>query len=66
MDAETRERFFGLACALSPECLCCDGELPPDEVEERRAELMAEWRRLEAKVGRKVTEDELWEQRFRR
>lgn len=55
------ESFLDLACALSPENLSCDGELPPAETARRRNELLQRWQKLEADFGRQVSEDEVWE-----
>ena len=58
---EIMENFLDLACALSPENLTCDGELSRSSIDKRYASIMAEWKRLEKSVGRKVTEDEVWQ-----
>jgi hypothetical protein len=49
-----------LSCALSPENLYCDGEISHAEAQRKYTRLMKEWRALEQKVGRTVTEDEVW------
>ncbi len=59
---DLHEQFLNLACALSPENLTCDGELPRAEVNRRHASLMRQWAALEARAGRKVTEGEVWAQ----
>jgi len=46
---------------LSPENLSADGELPQSIVRKRRRSLMVAWKKLEGKVGRIVTEEEVWE-----
>ena len=56
-----KEKFMTLACKLSPENLCCDGELPKAEVRRRFRNLSGEWRALERKLGRVVEEDEVWQ-----
>lgn len=53
--------FARLANALSPENLCCDGEIPASAARKRGAALRREWGALERKVGRKVQEDEVWQ-----
>lgn len=53
-------RFKGLSSMLSPENLSADGELPQSAVRKRKRLLLSEWKRLERKVGRVVTEDEVW------
>lgn len=60
---ELHRQFLNLCCALSPENLCCDGELPAAEVERRHAKLMRDWQALEKIAKRKVTEDEIWQRR---
>jgi hypothetical protein len=60
LTAEQQEKFLDLSCKLSPENLTCDGERSPAEVKRRHAAIIALWRKLEAEVGRKVTEDEIW------
>jgi hypothetical protein len=55
-----REQFLSIACQLSPENLCCDGEAPMSYVRKRVKELHKQWANLEQVVGRKVTEDELY------
>lgn len=61
---EILSRFMDLACALSPENLTMDGDLPEREVNKRRANLEARWAKLEREVGRKVTEDEVYKAEF--
>jgi hypothetical protein len=46
---------------LSPENLSADGEIPQSAVKKRARFLLSEWKKLERKVGRVVTEDEVWE-----
>ena len=53
--------FKSLSSMLSPENLSADGELPQSAVKKRKRFLLSEWRKLERKVGRVVTEDEVWE-----
>lgn len=60
MTQNQKEQFKKLVMELSPEWLTCDGELSPARVAQKRAGLMAQWARLEAQVGRKVTEEEVW------
>jgi hypothetical protein len=57
---EDMSKFLQLVSELSPENLSCDGELSSDEISHRYGRLMVEWRLLEKKVGRKVTESEVW------
>jgi len=57
---EDMAQFFEMAGDLSPENLTCDGECTHTEVKKRYKEITDRWVSLEAKVGRKVTEDEAW------
>lgn len=59
MDATLQTRFEALCNQLSPENLCCDGELSPAQVRARRASINREWRELEKEAGRKVTQEEI-------
>jgi predicted Zn-dependent protease with MMP-like domain len=54
-------RFKGLSSLLSPENLSADGELPQRRIRKRRRMLLKAWKNLEEKVGRKVTDEEVWE-----
>ncbi len=58
---EQFEKFLTLATSLSPENLSCDGELPPAEIRRKVRWLSREWASAEREVGRKVTEDEVWD-----
>jgi hypothetical protein len=53
--------FVSLACGLSPENLHCDGEASTDHVNRTFNHLTREWRKLEAKMGRTVEEEEAWD-----
>jgi hypothetical protein len=57
---EDKRRFLDLACQLSPENLCCDGEISMAQARRRAWFIQEKWRKLEAMVGRKVSEDEVW------
>lgn len=48
--------FVGLSCELSPENLCCDGEISQAEVRRRYAAIMKRWRILEKEYGGKVSD----------
>lgn len=52
--------LVNLAIQLSPENLTCDGELPRAAVRAKRARLLKEWREQEKALGRKVSEEEVW------
>ena len=44
---------------LSPENLHCDGEISKSAAMKKASALRAEWKEVEKKLGRKVTEDEV-------
>jgi hypothetical protein len=49
--------FSDLANQLSPENLACDGECSAAEANRRKKEILAQWKKLEQRIGMKVTED---------
>jgi hypothetical protein len=53
---EVVKRFIDLSCRLSPENLTCDGELSRTESRRRYRHLMLEWKKLERRIGRKISE----------
>ena len=55
-------KFMDLTNALSPENLYMDGEATARQASKRRKVLMSQWRKLEKAVGRKVTQDEAYQQ----
>ncbi len=55
-----KQEFLSLASRLSPENLHCDGEVSRTEANRRRAAINREWKDLEQRVGRKITEDQVW------
>jgi len=57
---EIKSKFEGLAGRLSPENLCCDGEISGAQVVARKRQIMAEWAALELQAGVRVSEDEVW------
>jgi hypothetical protein len=57
---EHRLAFIRLTSELSPENLCCDGELTAAQVRVKKSRRMAEWHRLEKLAGRKVSENEVY------
>lgn len=59
-EEECKKLFQRLASALSPENLCCDGELPRSEVAKKARILNKAWADLEKIMGRKVSESETW------
>lgn len=64
MNKNTLHKFLDIACQLSPENLCCDGELSENETNKRYRKLMYQWHQLEKEVGRKVTEDEVYKENW--
>jgi hypothetical protein len=60
MDKDIFDRFFSLACALSPENLNEDGEISMARAARKYNRLMKEWRTLENHIGRSVSEHEIW------
>lgn len=54
------ESFMDLTCRLSPENLCCDGLASKTYINQKLRQINKEWKALEKKMGRKVTEDEIW------
>jgi len=54
------KKFAGLACRLSPENLCCDGEISRAEVNKRRRKIDREWINLEKEFGQMVGIREVW------
>lgn len=59
-EKEAWQQLVKLVGELSPENLTCDGELPRSKVEAKRRQILAEWAILERRLGRQVTEDEVW------
>ena len=55
---ELMDALTVLCGELSPENLSCDGELSRTAINARLREIRAEWREIENKLGRKVSEDE--------
>ena len=62
LSSEHAMNFLLLANAMSPENLTSDGEATMTQVSQRRKTLMGQWQQLEKTVGRKVTEDEVYQQ----
>lgn len=60
MNIELKSKFLSLASQLSPENLCCDGELRGRALQAKARKLHAEWAALEKEAGRSVSEDETW------
>jgi hypothetical protein len=58
LTAEIKDQFSRLASELSPENLCCDGELRGARLKAKKNRLVKEWQALEKKAGVKVTEED--------
>lgn len=54
-------QFLSMACDLSPENLSCDGEISNAEANKKYRVIMKKWHKLEKELGRKITENEVWE-----
>lgn len=61
MTEEIKREFARIANSLSPENLHCDGEISRTEAKRRGVALRKKWKALEKEVGRKVTEEEVWD-----
>jgi hypothetical protein len=59
-EAEIFEEFSRLTNELSPENISCDGECSRSQIAARRASINAQWRALETILGRKVTENDVY------
>ena len=59
-EQEILDELRKVHCALSPENLTCDGELSRSAVRAKEAVLHAQLIRLEAELGRKPTDEEIW------
>ncbi len=57
---DIQEKFLDLACQRSPENLTCDGEASEGHVASESARISREWKALESRVGRPVSENEVW------
>jgi hypothetical protein len=55
-----KRAFAGHLNALSPENLTCGGECSPAEVRARASRIRSDWRVLEGRVGRTVSEEEAY------
>jgi hypothetical protein len=63
------QKFETLCGQLSPEVLCCDGEISPAEAQMRAIKIRREWKALEKKIGRKVSQEQIeqeWANRIKR
>jgi len=56
-----QEAFLSLASSLEPEALYSDGEVSQAVARQRAIKLHRQWATLERQVGRKVTQDEVWD-----
>jgi len=55
------QKFLQLSSELSPENLHCDGEISNAQAHKKYRAIIDEWHKLEKKLGRTVTEDEIWQ-----
>lgn len=60
------KQFDALCGRLSPENLSCDGECSNAEVNRRHAAIVNAWKELEKQAGRRVTQEEVEEESFKR
>ena len=56
---ELMDSLDHLCAELSPENLSCDGELSRTAITQRLRAIKGEWREIEKKLGRKVSEEEV-------
>lgn len=59
-EAGILEALADLDCELSPENLCCDGELSKTETAKKFREIKTAWKFLEKRLGRKVPCEADW------
>ena len=64
MENLLQEKFYRLLNELSPENLCCDGEISKSQVKVKYRRLMNEWRELEKEAGYKVSIDQMEQQQI--
>lgn len=57
-EEELMSELDGLCCELSPENISCDGELSMTAIRKKASAIRAEWKEIERKLGRKVSEEE--------
>jgi len=57
-------KFVDIVMRLEPENLWRDGEASKTEVKQRSTFLKKQWSDLEYLVGRKVSEDEIWDKEY--
>jgi hypothetical protein len=48
------QKFDNLCSRLSPENLCCDGEIPSHMVKARANQIYREWEALEKQIGMRI------------
>lgn len=58
-ESELFDNLIVISSDLSPENLCCDGEISRTATNTKYRALKAEWREVENLLGRKVSEDEV-------
>lgn len=57
-ETELMDALTVLCGELSPENLSCDGELSRTAINQKLRDIRGEWKEIETKLGRKVSEDE--------
>jgi hypothetical protein len=57
-EEELMKELDGLCGELSPENLSCDGEISSTQIRKKASAIRAEWKEIEKKLGRKVSEYE--------
>lgn len=60
-EKELMNHLEQISCDLSPENLHCDGEISRTQAMKKYRMLKAEWKEVEKIIGRKVSEDEVWD-----
>ena len=61
-EAEIYSWFYNLLNELSPENLCCDGELSTTAVNKKQKKINREWRQLETLIGHRVNDEMIYNQ----
>jgi hypothetical protein len=61
LEGKILKQFSDLTYRLSPENIACDGEISNGEADSRYSQAMREWEALERKLGRKVSECQVYD-----
>ena len=64
LTTEIKKKFSDMACELSPENLCGDGEYTQAQAKDRFKKIMTRWHSLEDQIGMKVNDEIInqWEE----